>query len=92
MENWEALDIKRDGSLSLRAGLIEGGGHSFGVVVAAAYLCRKHLFSLDGIVRSTEHGTVRACWMAPAASADSHATTFGWQMTCRGMELDPGQP
>ena len=39
MENWEALDIKRDGSLSLRAGLIEGGGHSCGVVVAAAYLC-----------------------------------------------------
>ena len=41
MENWEALDIKRDGSLSLRAGLIEGGGHSCGVVVAAAYLCRR---------------------------------------------------
>ena len=37
MENWEALDIKRDGSLSLRAGLIEGGGQSCGVVVAAAY-------------------------------------------------------
>ena len=53
---------------------------------------RKHLFSLDGIVRSTEHDTVRACWMAPAASADSRATTFGRQMTCRGMERDPGQP
>ena len=41
MENWEALDMKRDGSLSLRAGLIEGGGHSCGGVVAAAYLCRR---------------------------------------------------
>ena len=53
---------------------------------------RKHLFPLDGVARSTEHDTVWACWMAPAASADSLATTFGRQMTRREMERVPAKP
>ena len=56
---------------------------------------RKHLFSLDGIVRSAaRHAAVRArrrraaCWVA----ARIHDSQERQLLTGRGMECNPGQP